>query len=363
MVDKRELIKQIKNSGVDNLICTHLAGSHAYGTNTPSSDIDVRGLFCADRPFISAPFRTYGEQTLTDMEDAKVYEVSKFLKLYTEGNPNILETLWVDDGDVLTSSPAYEYLREHRAELLSAKVAFTYSGYALSQLKRIKGHNKWINNPCPVEPPRQTTYVSMVQNFTDDKVLPATFNLEDYKEDCRLIPYGHNLFGLYIRRDKTQGYCAYNDKWQLNTVFEDESRYGWGAPDLIVKWNKEEYNLARDNHTNYWKWKNNRNETRAALEEVHTYDTKHASHLVRLLRSGEEILSEGIVKVKRPDAEELLAIRNGTWTYEELIKWAEEKDNYVRNVLYKQTDLPKKPNIKLAEKVLLEIQDMYWRNV
>lgn len=357
----QELKEQVNNSGVCNLICSHLAGSHAYGTSTPSSDVDVRGIFCAERGNITTPFRPYREQTIESMEDAKVYEVSNYLELYIKGNPNILESLWVEDCDVLTSSEAYEYLKQYRQQLLSKKVAFTYPGYALSQLKRIKGHNKWINNPCPVEPPKQTKYVTMVQNFTDKKILPSEFTLENYRKDCRLIPFGGNLYGLYIERSFTKGYNSFNEKYQLNTVFKDESRVGFGAPDLIVKWNKEEYNLAKDNHTNYWKWKNNRNVVRSELEEKYGYDSKHAMHLVRLLRSGEEILSEGIVRVKRHDAEELLSIRNGAWTYEELIEYAEEKDNYVRTTLYNSSDLPKKPDLKLAEKVLIDIQDMFWK--
>lgn len=52
---------------------------------------------------------------------------------------------------------------------------------------------------------------------------------------------------------------------------------------------------------------------------------KHAMHLVRLLRMGEEILSTGRVLVKRPDKEELISIRMGAWTYEKVQEWASEQ--------------------------------------
>ncbi len=32
----------------DGLIVKHLAGSRAYGTSLPTSDTDIRGIFCAD---------------------------------------------------------------------------------------------------------------------------------------------------------------------------------------------------------------------------------------------------------------------------------------------------------------------------
>lgn len=52
-------------------------------------------------------------------------------------------------------------------------------------------------------------------------------------------------------------------------------------------------------------------------------NSKHASHLVRLMRMGKEILLTGKVTVKRPDAEELLFIKNGGWSYERVVEYAE----------------------------------------
>ena len=75
---------------------------------------------------------------------------------------------------------------------------------------------------------------------------------------------------------------------------------------------------------------------------------------------GEEILTEGIVRVKRPDAKELLAIRNGEWSYEQLLDFAEGKDKLIRETLYKTSHLPKTVDQKLAAKVLMEVQDLCW---
>jgi predicted nucleotidyltransferase len=127
-----------------NSIVQHYAGSLSYGTNLPTSDVDIRGVFCAEPKNIRTPFYPVREVTLQDEEDGKLYELSTYMHLYTQGNPNILETLWVDNTDIIQGSDVYSYLRGYRTDLLSSKVAFTFSGYAISQLKRIKGHNKWI---------------------------------------------------------------------------------------------------------------------------------------------------------------------------------------------------------------------------
>lgn len=67
-----------------------------------------------------------------------------------------------------------------------------------------------------------------------------------------------------------------------------------------------------------------RNPARAALEAQHGFDTKHAMHLVRLLRMGCEVLGRGEVVVHRPDATELLAIRHGAWSFERVVAEAQD---------------------------------------
>lgn len=336
----------------DNMIVKHLAGSHAYGTALPTSDVDYRGVFCADPINYLTPFFTVKECEDQDEEDTKLYELGHFTKLCVDCNPNIVETLWVDDEDITFRTPAYDFLRSNREHFLSSKIAFTTSGYAIAQLKRIKGHNKWINNPQPKEAPKPYQFLSVVQWLGEEKNLKI--DLEDYRRGHRLIPYGSNLYGVH----RWAHYRLWNDEGHL--LDKLESREGLGQPLMMVKWNKAEYQQAKDQHTNYWTWKNNRNVARNELEEQFGYDTKHAMHLVRLMRMGEEALSEGKIIVKRPDAEELLAIRAGSWTYEEVIEYAEEKDALIREKLYKTTSLRKRANLHKVAEILMETQQYVW---
>jgi hypothetical protein len=130
-------------------------------------------------------------------------------------------------------------------------------------------------------------------------------------------------------------------------------------PLFIIKFNSEQYKEAKATHKNYWTWKENRNEARSELEEKFGYDTKHAMHLVRLLRMGEEVLSTGELIVKRPDAQELLDIRNGSMTYEEIIAYAETMKVKV-DQLQKTTKLRRKPDLVKAAEVLMSVQDLVW---
>jgi hypothetical protein len=96
------------------------------------------------------------------------------------------------------------------------------------------------------------------------------------------------------------------------------------------------------------------------LEEKHGFDTKHASHLVRLMRMAEEILTEGRVLVRRPDAKELLEIRDGKINYADLIKWAEEQDAKL-DELYETSDLPYSVDSERINQLLVQIRTDYWK--
>jgi hypothetical protein len=56
-----------------------------------------------------------------------------------------------------------------------------------------------------------------------------------------------------------------------------------------------------------------------------------------------EMLATGAVIVERPDREELLAIRDGAWTYEALLEWAKKQDAELDQIA-KTSPLPYEPD-------------------
>ena len=234
----------------DNMLVKHYAGSISYGTNTPESDVDFRGVFCADPVNILTPFFTVRECEDQDEEDTKLYELSHFMKLCVDCNPNIIETLWVDDADITFRTPAYDLLREHRHGLLSSKIAFTTSGYAFSQLKRITGHNKFLMNPQPVEAPKPKDFVSLIQYFGKDKMLKLS--LDDWNDNHRLVPYGGEIYGLYAEQHRQ----IFDSTGKLNTTYEGtRAEYESKPPIMIIKFNKAVYKEFKHKHEAYWQWK------------------------------------------------------------------------------------------------------------
>lgn len=336
----------------DGLICEVISGSHAYGTNLPTSDFDTRGIFVAPEICIRTPFFKVEEIKDQEKEDTSLYELTNYMRLLVDQNPNILELIWSHSADVIFSTPIYKRLRSDRYNLLSSKLAYTFTGYALGQLKRIKGHNKWINNVAPVDPPQQKDFLSVVFNMT---------SVNEWNKKVPLLDFlardlGNNIYALYQSTGKYWFDTAGNPIVQPNEFWDTSI----STPELIVKINIDQFKAAKENWKNYWAWKKNRNIKRSELEEKFGYDTKHAMHLVRLLRIGYEALTEHEVMVKRPDAQELLAIRRGEWTYDKIVEYAEEMQEKVMSA-YETTSLPRSVDINYAAELLLELQDMAWK--
>lgn len=120
----------------EHVIYKCMVGSKAFGLSHKDSDDDVRGIFLppADRHW--SLFAIPEQVELTDGKDEVYWELEKFIRLALKANPNILETLWTPL--VIQSTEMGARLREIRRSFLSNHIYKTYSGYVLSQFRRMK---------------------------------------------------------------------------------------------------------------------------------------------------------------------------------------------------------------------------------
>jgi hypothetical protein len=69
----------------------------------------------------------------------------------------------------------------------------------------------------------------------------------------------------------------------------------------------------------------------------------------------EEILTTGKVIVKRPDRQELLDIRNGCWTYEQLIEFADGKEKHLNEIYAHYDVLQRIPDKEKLDKLCISL--------
>jgi len=86
----------------------------------------------------------------------------------------------------------------------------------------------------------------------------------------------------------------------------------------------------------------------------HGYSTKNAMHLIRLARMGCEALETGEYNTRRPDAEELLAIRRGEWSLEKVLR---EGDALLArmNAAATRSPLPERVEREAVSEMLVEL--------
>lgn len=294
-IQSLDRIRSLSPSWVgQNLIFACLGGSHAYGLATPESDIDVRGVTIAPREYYLG-FLNHFEQA--EGQECVVHDLRKFCQLAADCNPNIIELLFGDSRMCFASNASWEKIQDKRDLFLSTKAQYTFSGYAMAQLKRIRTHRRWLLQPAEIKPTREAFG------------LPETTLISK------------DIMGA-IEAGKETNFSA-----EVMTTYHKERAY----------------HNAMQEHAQYTNWKATRNPKRAAMEAKFGYDTKHAMHLVRLMTMGQELLTTGKLTVLRPDAKLLLEVRNGFWTYERLEAWATQMDEDIKLAAAK-SPLPARPD-------------------
>lgn len=264
------------------LIFETVHGSRAYGLARAGSDLDLKGVVVGPRRWYFG-IEPAPEQIELSPDHVR-YELRKLLRLAAANNPSILEVLFAHPDDHRVVTKAGERLLRARDAMLSKRVADTFGGYALSQLARIRRHRRWLLEPPTHEPTRAEHGLPERATLPRDQLGAAEAMLADGRLPASEVP--PNFLAILDRERR--------------------------------------YRAARKEWSQYQQWLKHRNPARAALEAEHGYDTKHAMHLVRLSRMAVEILETGEVRVRRDDdRDELLAVRDGAWRYDDLVEQAE----------------------------------------
>jgi len=336
-------------------------GSHAYGTNTETSDEDFKGIAIPPKKYFLGYTHRFEQAELKAPDpDAVVYDIRKFFTLAADCNPNIIEVLHTDPSDHFVVTSLGQKILDHKDAFLSKKIKHTFMGYSISQLKRIKTHKKWIMNPPAVPPTRSDLGLPEQTLIPQDQLTAAfaevqkeldrmQFDFMDNLEESTKIEIRNNMASMLaemkITSDEQFGAAA--------------RKIGLSDNFIEIMQKERQYTGAKREWDQYQNWKKTRNAKRHELEAKFGYDTKHAYHLVRLIRMCREILTTGKVIVKRPDREELLAIRNGAWTYEQLIEFADKEDQALNELYASSTVLPKLPDRDKLDALCIEIIEAF----
>jgi len=105
----------------------------------------------------------------------------------------------------------------------------------------------------------------------------------------------------------------------------------------------------------------NRGKGRQEIVARYGFDTKFAMHTIRLLQTAEELLREGVLRVRRPNRDFLLDVRNGKAfkNYDAFRKYAQDLIEKVR-ALEADTPIQKEPDLAAINDLIIGLQEQYW---
>ncbi len=345
-------ISDLKEQGL--IIYECISGSRAYGLEVATSDTDIRGVFILPQEVIYGT--GYIPQVSNKSNDIVYYEIGRFFELLKKNNPNILELLATPDDKVLLKHPVID--RIETKLFLSRKCKDTFGGYAFTQVRKARGLNKKIVNPVEKEKKSILDFCYVLQG-QGAVAVSSWLEANNYvQENCGLVNVAHckDVYGVYYDVKGELGYRGILKKEMATTVLLSSIPKG-EMPVGHLYFNEDGYVKYCKDYKEYWDWVEKRNEARyqTNLEHGKNYDSKNMMHTFRLLDMAIEILRDGEINVRRPNREELLAIRNGEWEYDELLAKADQKMEELESVSQKTT-LPEESNHDLIEKLLVSIR-------
>lgn len=308
----------------NKIIFLTLGGSHAYGTNIETSDVDIRGCAlnsCSDLIGLSA-----FEQVVNNETDTTIYSFNKLVNLLINCNPNTIELLGCKPEHYFLMTDLGRQMINNRKLFLSQKAVASFGGYAIQQLRRLQ--NALARDRLPqaqTEEHIKGALERSIKSFGDRFTSFESGGIELLTAESSRDDLDTEIF-CNIHIDK---YPAREFQTLLNTLSAVVSNY-------------EKLN------------KRNRKKDDAHLN-------KHAMHLIRLYLMCLDILEKEEIRTYREDDRDfLLSIRNGAFQNEDgtyrqeffdIVSDFEKKLKYAKE----NTSLPAKPNMKRIEEFVMSV--------
>ena len=344
----------------NNILLLTLGGSHAYGTNVETSDIDVRGI--TYNPVDSLLGNRVFEQYEDEATDTVVYGLNKMFKLLLECNPNTIEQLGSKPEHYIILNDDGKKLIENRKIFLSKRAIYTFGGYANSQLRRLQ--NALARDSYPQAEKEKhilgsirSAMNSIIEKFhtVNGKLIEYNFANDNGKMVHTYKEYNQKMQEMEQFKDFEYGslnlYPDKSDREGMDVeIYMDACLHHYPLRDYKGIWNgmntivKDYEKLGKRN---------------TKKDDMHL--NKHAQHLVRLYLMCIDILTKEEIITYRADEHDLLmSIRNGEFQKPEggyrpeFFELVDDLEKKMKDAA-ENTSLPDCPDTEAAYEMLVEM--------
>ena len=301
-----------------------LGGSHAYGTDVATSDVDIRGVAMNNASEIVG--LSNFEQFINTETDTTVYAFNKLVHLLLNCNPNTIEMLGCKPEHYIYMTDAGREFINNRKMFLSKRALHSFGGYANQQLNRLENalsrdRLEQAKKEEHIRRSMENAVKSFESRYTDFEAGSIKlFTDVSQREDMDVEIFADIHLEHFPAR-------------QFNSMMND-------IHNVLGTYEKL-------NHRNHKK------------DDAHL--NKHAMHLVRLYLMCIDILEkEEILTYRENDIDLLMDIRNGYYMnsdgtycpeFFEMIDDLKKRLDYAKE----NTSLPAHPNMKEVEAFVMEV--------
>jgi hypothetical protein len=276
-----------------NKILKCITGSYLYGTNTENSDTDYQGIFIGnidnyfglkDIEEVSDNFISKNEfgKNNTDAIDSKYYEIRQFFKLALQNNPNIIELLFINKENIIFKNKYFNKIQENRDKFLSSKeIRKRFIGYAYGQKHK------------------------MIVKLENYDIFTEAYDILNNSDKKFLVD--EDKFNVFKFKNNS------NKEYKVADIFIPRNISVKRAKDLLQERLKRVGN-------------------RKELILKHGFDTKFASHTIRILYEGIELLKTKNLEFPLKERNLILDIKKGKYTCNEVIIMSEELEKEINDL-------------------------------
>lgn len=313
-------------------------GSQLYGTNTPESDTDYKGIFIPELNdlFLQKAPRTlhfdtgskYSKNTSADI-DFELFSLGQFMNMAIAGETIIIDMIHTPDHLTLESSDIWKYIVQHRSEFYTTHMK-SYLGYVRKQAGRygVKGNRlRDLNAVCDA-------INQAVTRFHPDNL--SSIKVQDV---AKWLP--ETEFTGFVTEEQTKGgtqtfYQVLGRKYQMQLDFSEFRR-------LVNEIQKDYGDRARQAESN---------------EGI---DWKALSHALRGANQLKEIYETGDLQLPLKTADRVKAVKLGQVEFKDVQQELEQVCNEVESlsVVASKNGMRKEVDRKRWEKFVVEAYTDY----
>jgi len=300
-------------------------GSHLYGTATPDSDMDYKGIFMPSKRGIilgNIP-KSYSETTGNDRSknsaedvDTEIYSLHYFIKLACEGQTVALDMLHAPDDMLVQTSDLWGHIKQHRERFYTSNLS-AFVGYARRQASKYGVKGSRLNAAKEV--------IDFLKMMPPENTLGERWN-------C--LPNGEHI---HMDQKDDKGFRLYQ---VCGKKFQETARVGYVLP--IMEKFYDSYGARAKQ-----------------AEENKGIDFKAISHAIRAALQVEQLLTEKTITFPLRDAEFLKSVKQGKVDYSTVAAPYLETLMDRVEVLSKESDLPQKVDRKFWDDFIVNSVERY----